>query len=854
MTPTRFARRFIALAGALSLVVALALPAGAAPPEVPDHLRAYSIIPPGQSGFVSLQQAVTGQYGPHVTDQLDMYTALVDDDDVTEEELSDYFHSAQFGPDEITREYSPTDGVTVYRDSFDIPHVYADTDEAAAFALGYVTAEDRLWQMDLLRHYGQGTLSEILGPDYVEADKVLRRDGYTIAEMQRMFDRLDDRFGADGRLVQTAFTSYAEGVNARMDEVRADFSLMPAEYVGQGVQLQDWAPIDTVGAVILQLRQFGEGGGGAELGNAALYQQLTRRLGKRAGVKLFRELLLVNDRNSYTSIPSGEGRFPSQRYGKVSPRAVAIPDSAKQLVARQNAENIRMQQTLRKLRLQMPASNFLGVAPSESETGHSLQFGAPQVGYSIPQFFMDIDVHSPTLDFRGPALPGAAFGIALGRGIDYAWSLTSGISDAIDTRIERLCEREGQATTNSNSYLYKGRCRPMAVRNETITVKGADSVRYRIYRTVHGPVIDRATVNGDPVAIVRDRFFWGQELDTVPAILRINSNTMDSVEEFRDAVSGFTVSFNAIYSDSEHLAYFHLGRYPRRAEGVDPMLPTWGDSAWDWKGRIPFASHPQVVDPEQGWIANWNNKPSTGWNNGDTSHWGPTHRVQLLAERMESLLSGDGKATLSDIVDVIRLAATADGRAEPLAPFLRDYTAQLPPETMEAWSRVDDWIAAGAHRRDRDHDDLLDAGPEVAVFDTWMLELAHAIFDDEIGPNYDVIGGPIMDTPSENNGSSFYADMSNNIWRAFAAEDAGKPSYCNDRSTDRIETCAERTIAALDAAVTELTAAQGPDMAAWVWPGDTIQFDAIGAASVNLIPWQNRGTYNHAVEVTGSRP
>jgi acyl-homoserine lactone acylase PvdQ len=708
--------------------------------------------------------------------------------------------------------------------------------------------------MDLLRHYGSGRLSEFLGPDYVTADQTLRRDGYSRAEMQRMFDQLDDRYGADGRLVQSAVTAYSEGVNARMDEVRADFTKMPAEYPGQGLQLQDWEPVDTVGVVILQLRQFGETAG-AELRNAAVYQQLTKRLGARAGTKLFRDLLLVNDTTAYPTIPRSEGTFPSQRFGKVNPRAVAIPDNAKQLVTRQAAEDARVKETLKALRLQMPASNFLAVAPSESETGNSLEFGAPQVGYTIPQFFMEIDVHSPSFDFRGPALPGASLVVPLGRGIDYAWSLTTGFSDAVDTRAERLCERDGRPTTNSNSYLYKGRCRPMEARTETINVKGTDSVRQRIYRTVHGPVVARATVGGKPVALVRERFFWKQELATVPALFKINSNSMSSVEEFRDAVSGFTVSFNAVYADNEHIGYFHLGKYPRRADGVNPMLPTWGDAKWDWNGRIPFSSHPQMVDPEQGWIANWNNKPAAGWHNGDETYWGPAHRVNLLADRMGLLLSGDGKASLSDIVDVIRESATADGNADALAPHLRDLTAELPQSVAPAWDAVNDWISAGAHRRDRDRDQLQDASAAVAIWDTWFLELAHAVFDDEIGAaNYGLFPGSIANDAPHSNGSAYYASFANYLWKTFAAEDAGKPSYCDDRSTDRTESCAEQVAASLGAAVQELTTAQGADMSAWTWPADYIEFDAVGAAHVDPIPWQNRGTYNHAIEVTGSRP
>jgi acyl-homoserine lactone acylase PvdQ len=845
MTTNRYVRRFFALAGALSLLVAIALPAGAAPPEVPDHLRAYSIIPPGQDGFVSLATVV----GPHFSDQLDMYAALSDDDDVIEAELEDYFHPQQFGPLEIEREYSPTEGVTVYRDGLGIPHIYADTDAAAAYALGYVTAEDRLWHMDLLRHAGQGRLSEILGTDFLETDKSLRRDGYTTAELQRMFDTLDERFGAEGELLQTAISSYADGVNARIAEVNApgNIAAMPREYLRAG-DIVDWQPIDTMGVVILQLRQFGETAG-AELRNAALYQGLTKRLGRQRGAKLFRDLMLVNDTTAYPSIPASEGAFPSQRYGKVDPAAVAIPDNAARLFARRTAEDVRVQKALASLQLGMPASNFLAVAPSRSETGNSLQIGGPQVGYSVPQFFIEIDVHSPTFDFRGPALPGASVAVPLGRGIDYAWSLTTGASDAVDTRVELLCSRSGAVTKASNSYMHKGRCRPMQSRTETIVVQGDEAVQYRIHRTLHGPVVERATVKGRPVAIVRERFFWKDEITTVPAIVRINSNTMDSVAEFTDAVSEFTMSFNAIYADDEHIAYYHLGKYPVRARGVDPMLPSWGTGRWEWRGRVPFASHPQVVDPEQGWLVNWNNKPSTGWQNGDATAWGPTHRVTLLSKRMEGLLGDTGKASLSDIVDVMREAATADGRADALAPYLRDLASGRP-----GWDVVNDWITAGAHRHDRNRDELQDAGAAVAIFDTWYTNLVHAVFDDEIGPYYSLLPAPISDDPSTNNGSSFYADLSNNLWKTFAAEDAGSKSYCDDRSTRATESCAAVARSSLAATLDLLTTEQGADMSAWTWPADYIEFSVNGAAGVDPIPWQNRGTYNHVIEVTGSRP
>lgn len=836
----RFLRRGLVAAIASILLFALVVPAAAAPFPVPDELRAFSVLPPGQNGYFNLADVIADKLPPNADDQLDMYTSLVDDDDVTEQELDTYFKSFQFGLDSIEREYDPTEGVTVYRDSFGVPHIYAATEAAGAFAMGYVTAEDRLWQMDLLRHAGRGQLASFLGPDYIETDKVLRRDGYTDAELQAMFDSLDDKFGSAGAAVQEGLTNYAAGVNARMSEVRADFALRPVEY--QSLTIEDWSPIDSVAVVILQLRQFGETAG-AELPRAALYQGLRNRLGKKLGAKVFSDLVREST-GAPTTIPAPEGAFPSQDLPRPDPDAIAIPDKVGRLVGRLSASEKATKSSLKGLVLEMPSSNFIGVGPSVGADGNSMEFGAPQVGYTIPQFFMELEVHTPSLDFAGPAVPGASLLVPLGRGIDYAWSLTTGGSDAVDVRIEKLC--------GTNSYMFEGDCRKMDVRTETIEVRGGDPVSYKVYRTVHGPVEARATVNGKPVAIVRERFFWMKEIDSVPFFHTINSSTMDSAQEFAEAAAGFTMSFNAVYVDADDLGYWHVGHYPVRATGVDPMLPSWGTGEWEWAGRFPFSQQPQVIDPVQGWVVNWNNKPSTGWANGDASDWGPAHRVAVLIDEMERRTAGGAKVQLSDVVDAIRVVATQDVRAVEVGPEMVAKAGD-----SAAVNLVRAWIEAGAHRIDRNRDDLQDHGAAVAVFDEWFTETVHAIFDDELSGLYtyllDIEPNSFGDEPVNNNGSSFYAGFQNILARLFGDDGGLARAYCDNRKTDPKESCAKMVRRAFNKAVAKVTKAQGADPGSWTAPADHVTFDAVGAMDLPPIPWQNRGTWNHAVEVLGRR-
>jgi acyl-homoserine lactone acylase PvdQ len=213
-------------------------------------------------------------------------------------------------------------------------------------------------------------------------------------------------------------------------------------------------------------------------------------------------------------------------------------------------------------------------------------------------------------------------------------------------RAERLCNPTGEVTETSNFYRFKGRCRRMSSREETFVVRptpispGIRRTETRAFdRTIHGPVFARGTVDGKPVAFVKERFFWKKEIDSVPQFYRWNTR-VDSLADFRSAARDFTMSFNAFYADSEDIAYFHVGYYPRRERGVHPSLPIWGTGRWEWEGRFPRRRHPKVVNPDQGWMANWNNKPAYGWDNFDNFKFGSIHRVELLQDRMRELLDG----------------------------------------------------------------------------------------------------------------------------------------------------------------------------------------------------------------------
>ena len=838
-----------------------------APPNVTDDVRGWAIDPPGQCGHVDQ----TGEECAHYEDQLGMYESLVDDEDITEDELPKYFKSMRFGPGpNIEREYQPTDGVTVYRDEeFGVPHIYADTFNTASFALGYVSAEDRLWEMDVFRHAARGTLTEFIGNDsedgYLQMDINTRREGYTEEEVQQMYDDLDDKF-SNGKQVQEGLQAYTDGINAYIEEAKVDPTKLPFEYTATQnpppAYPEEWKNTDTLFLVILQLRVFGETAGD-ELQNAGLYAHLTKTLGKKLGSRVFKDFAFQDERKAETTIDPSDANFKTQHLGKTNWKSVAIPDNAVD-VAENTARAARTRESvLRSIGFgTAPMSNALIVSREESKSGNPLQIGAPQVGYATPGFFMEVDVHAPGIDFRGPAVPGASALIPLGRGRDYAWTLTTGYSDAVDTRAEKLCEPgDKEPTLESNHYLHKGECKEMQSREETFVIKptaanpGPPGEETRtFYRTVHGPVFQRALVKGKPTAFVKERFFWKKEVDSVPQFARWNLN-IDDIDDFAAAAKKFTMSFNAFYADANNIGYWHVGHYPKRVKGQHPALPTWGTGQWDWKGRRPFSQQPHIMNPDTGWMANWNNKPTAGWRNMDSAKWGTIHRVDLLDDKMRRLLDGEGKASLSDLVDVIGRSATQDTRGLYLGPKMLGFARlKKPPSAQyaDALEAVTRWISTGAHRLNDDDDETMEQGAALAVFDEWYRQLVHLVYDDELGDKgYDLLMAPVSDfNPTE--GNSFWFDMSSYLKNVFTKSSAKRLAlpYCDDRKTDEKESCRRIVRKALKKALKKLTTDQGsPNVQDWTTPREDIVFQEFGFGSVEPIHWQNRGTHNHATEI-----
>lgn len=627
------ARRTLAAAALIGLL-ALAVATGGAHARV---IRAGSVLPPGQSGFVPATGLADGTGSPHLTDQIGLFTGFG-------------FKNASLRQQGASE--SPRPGVTVVRDSYGVPAITGQSDDDLWYGAGYAVAQDRLFELEVFRRATSGRLAEVLGKSYLEMDLVDRRDYYTSAELDAMLSRLPAEF-------QARIRSYRDGVNAYIAKTRSDPSLLPGEFAAVGLTgPAEWTDRDTA-AIGVYLARTVPSDDGAELNNVRALNAL--------GGGRFDKILPLRARGQVATVPKSEGLFPSQpartrhdeklayRRSRTFVRSLPLPQAP-------TTDAGPMPGGASAARVTGPlghagGSNMWAV---RGGGGIATLFNGPQLGFQIPELFVELELHGPGLNVRGFTAPGVPV-IGLGHNEHVAWGLTSGLSDDDDLYAESLVGDEG--------YRFKGGTQSMDCRNETfdyrpppsgaldlLKLKAPDtssgSVTKRICRTVHGPVQDRA---GD-VAYARRYAQWGRELETLQGLSEVNAAT--SVQDVDRGLAKVTWNENVVAADDHgSIGYWHPGLLPLKPKDWDERLPYPGTGEAEWHGFLPVKDRPHVINPKQGFLFNWNNVPSEGWTTGD----GPArerlaggfHRSALLRKAVRGAHKAGGGFDATAAVDRI---------------------------------------------------------------------------------------------------------------------------------------------------------------------------------------------------------
>jgi acyl-homoserine lactone acylase PvdQ len=528
----------------VAVVLALAVIAPAAAAEVQpygtnDFGGFRNVLPPGTNGLVNLAQFLayqtTGARPSHNDDQLALYSNLTTAaPNIAEGQIGDYFKDATFGvrSGEAASTESPEPGVTIVRDKqYGVPHIYGDTRAELMFGIGYATAEDRLFFIDALRHAGQGDLAGFAGGSNVGMDEsVWASEPYTQQDLvnQIQYGRTHSRYGPQ---VFSDATNYVTGINAYIQHAENPLfagTALPVEYAALGMKsVEPFTVEDLVSIAALVGGIFGNGGGD-QLNNAVMYEQLKKRFGREyasvagspervarphgsaaRGRRQGRRRRATADHSGFATFMSfadpADPEAPTTVRGKKFPyqtlpapskatlKTIALPDPGSvqfvnHVVA--GAPPSRPPHGLGGLhvpRAASPIGNGLGpradagpgllafprdmsnallVSAAHSASGHPLAVMGPQVSYFSPEILMEEDIHGPGIDADGAAFAGTNLYVQLGHGRDYAWSATSSGQNIIDTFAVPLCNPDGgKVSLRSDFYVLRGRC----VQMETLT-------------------------------------------------------------------------------------------------------------------------------------------------------------------------------------------------------------------------------------------------------------------------------------------------------------------------------------------------------------------------------------------------
>ncbi len=810
----------------LFATAAAALAVGTAPGEAARGPRidfagvARNVLPPGQAGDLGM--------GRHSVDQIALHDGLTPlGGNVTARDLNRFFKSARFGVEgRVERTVRPRAGLRIVRDRWGVPHVFGRTRADVEFGAGWVTAEDRGLLLQLLRPAGRIAALDVPGIDAFSF--ALSGRGYTPSAQaeQRLRDSLALlQRSRDGRQMLADVRAYVAGINAY--------------HRANSLPIDPWTPEDVAAMGALIGAVFGAGGGD-ETRRSLFLDALQTKLGDERGKVVFDDL---RDRLNPEAPTTIARAFPWESGERTGVGNAVLDDGSFDPVEYGVATAPARRPTM---------SNALLVGRSRSANGRPIFVAGPQTGQFYPQILMELDLHGGGIDVRGAAFPGISFYVLIGRGKDYAWSLTSATSDLIDEYVEELCG-------DDTHYRYQGSCREMGTFDAGI-LRGAagEPDRRLLFRTtVHGPVTGYATVDGVRVAISRKRATRGRELLSGLAWQDLNTNRPRNAREFLRSAARLEMSFNWFYADDRDIATYSTGRLPIRPSTVDPGLPTRGTGDFEWTGFLPFARHPQAISPPSGTIVNWNNRPAPGFTAADDQwSYGSVQRVDLL----RAGLATPRRHTPATVVAAMNRAATQDLRSVELTPVLAEVLQGGPAPSARAQAAFQlliDWNREGSSRIDRNLDGRIDhAG--AAVLEAAWRRLADAVLAPVLGsllPRLrEVHGGHDAPAPSANGfGGGWYGYVDKDL-RALLGRPVAGPYRTRFCGAGDLSACRASLWAALDAAAGELEAAQGADPARWRADATAERVRFSGGLLARTMRFTNRPTFQQVMTFNGHRP
>ena len=562
----------------------------------------------------------------------------------------------------------------IVRDRHGVPHIYADSLRDANFVLGYVHAQDRLWQMEMNRRIGAGRLSELFGPASVDTDRFLRTLG-----IQRVARATLENLDASTREL---FDAYAAGVNAFL---AGNDKPLPPEFVLLGIRPEPWSPVDSLAWIKMMAW---------DLSGSWRPELLRMQLAGRFSTQQTQEFL-----------PPYPGDAPV-RLPNLTTLYAGLADAASKIAAaapEQPPEGV--------------GSNNWVVAGRRSGSGKPLLANDPHLGLTAPAVWYFAHLDSPEARMIGSTLPGVPM-VVLGRNERIAWGFTNTGPDVQDLYIERLDPRDAALYDTPS-----GKQRFVTV-NEVIKIKGQPDLALAVRISRHGPIIsdafaDAAKAMPKGYALA---FAWtALREDDLSARALTRLGSARDWEGFLAVLEDFhSPQQNVVYADVDgNIGFVAPGRVPlRRADndlkGLAPA-PGW-EAKYDWQGFIPFEELPRQFNPASGSIASANEKITPpGYRHWITAQWEPPFRARRIAELLAARPLHDP-------------ASFAAMQADVRSLYARDVLPLLlaAPPANDAGRRVASMLAHW-------DGEMLKARAEPLIVNAWLRELTRLVYADELG-------------------------------------------------------------------------------------------------------------------------
>ncbi len=672
--------------------------------------------------------------------------------------------------------------VDIVRDADAIPHIFATRRADGLFGLGYVHAQDRLWQMEFQRRIGFGRLSEILGPAALPQDRFLRTVGFGRAARSAWSALPPD--------TRNDLSAYVAGINAFLAGHHG--SALPPEFT-----LLRFAPEPWTGADVIVWQKMMAW----DLSGNYSFELLRRDLLARVGADGLAALmppypergLSIIGADAWSTSPAGPAtRRTTAAWPRPQTDAATGSLSAAFTGALGSGPRTVADFLLAGSRTEALGSNNWVVDGAMTASGMPLLANDPHLSARAPSIWYLAHIAAGEYDAIGATLPGAP-GVVLGRNRRIAWGATNVGADVEDLYRERL-DGTGRFARFGNRW------EPLTIVPETIGVKGQAPVRIEVRVSRHGPLVSDAinAVNAASPSPVRRALPAVEPLalrwtaldatdTTIAALLRLGDarNWGDFTAALRDFV---VPSQNFVYADVDgHIGYLAPGRIPIRAAGDGSLpAPGWtGES--EWIGWVPFDDLPRAYDPPEHRIVTANDRPAPpAYPYLLGLEWAEPYRAERITDlvRKPKLTPDDFAAAQRDTMSL---------HAKAVLPLLLAIAVPQDADDREAVRLLRRWGY-----------DARGDSAAAALFEAWFLHLAPALAGDELGPL-------VLDAYQGR-----YSYVTRFIVHLLQAHPSGR-NWCDDVRTPQPETCAEEVGNALHAAVGDVRRRLGGGPPGWRW-------------------------------------